>query len=93
MSDHAAYKAAKEAFFHGLQGSTHWEVFILAQCMPLLVCLGRMLARTLCPLLSKMDLLYDQGVSLGMDLTFRELTEALAWTAARALQEVCGEWL
>lgn len=38
--DPLEYKAAKEAFFHGLHGTTHWEVFALSQCVPLLVCLG-----------------------------------------------------
>ena len=38
--DPSEYKAAKEAFFHDLHGTTHWEVFALSQCMPLLLCLG-----------------------------------------------------
>ena len=38
--DASEYKAAKEAFFHDLHGTTHWEVFVLSQCMPLLLCLG-----------------------------------------------------
>ena len=44
--DASEYKATKEAFFHDLHGTTHWEVFALSQCMPLLLCLGENFSAT-----------------------------------------------
>lgn len=47
MDDTLSYKQRKEAFVSGCHGTNHFEVFVLTQCLPLIVCMAQALKLSL----------------------------------------------